>query len=295
MYNLYWKFRTTDKNIEATVVENELICSAVLSGNRNFEARIHGNIKTNYLASPPLVVALAISGTVHKDLMTEPIGLGSDGKPVFIGDIWPSKKEVTSAMKFAKNPKVFQKLYNNLDKSSDLWNQVSSTKGKTYNWPDSTYIAEPPFFKNFSLQTGVTSNIEKARALAIFGNSLTTDHISPAGAIKQSAPAGKFLNDHGIEAADFNSYGSRRGNHDVMLRGTFANVRIKNLMIPPLPSGELVEGGLTILYPQNVQMPIFDAAMEYKKEELPQSSLVEKNMEQVHHGTGLQKVHSFLE
>ncbi len=258
-----------DKNIEATVVENELVCSAVLSGNRNFEARIHGNIKTNYLASPPLVVALAISGTVHKDLMTEPIGLGSDGKPVFIGDIWPSKGEVTSAMKFAKNPKVFQKLYNNLDKSSDLWNQVSSTKGETYNWPDSTYIAEPPFFKEFSLQTKATSNIKKARALAIFGNSLTTDHISPAGAIKQSAPAGRFLNDHGIEAANFNSYGSRRGNHDVMLRGTFANVRIKNLMIPPLPSGELVEGGLTILYPQNLQMPIFDAAMEYTKRETP--------------------------
>lgn len=255
--------------IEETVVKNDLICAAVLSGNRNFEARIHQNIHANFLASPPLVVSYAIAGTMLKDLMTEPLGVGKDGKPVWLGDIWPSNEEINALMKFAKNAKTFRKLYSDLTKDHLLWNNISSTTGEVYNWPASTYIAEPPFFQDFNIepiQFGKKSEIINARALGIFGNSVTTDHISPAGAIKDTSPAGQYLLTNNVLKIDFNSYGSRRGNHDVMIRGTFANVRIKNLMVPGS------EGGITLHQSnksKNKQMSIYDAAMKYMDDGIP--------------------------
>ncbi len=249
--------------IDQAITENDLICAAVLSGNRNFEARIHPNLKANFLASPPLVVAYAIAGTVLKDLMTEPLGIGKDGKPVWIGDIWPSSKEVHALMKHATNAKVFRELYGNLTKGHTLWNNVPSSSGQVYDWPKSTYIAEPPFFEDFGMQIGTTGNIVNARALGIFGDSVTTDHISPAGSIKDSAPAGKYLLANGVTKVDFNSYGARRGNHEVMMRGTFANVRIKNLMLPAKADGARVEGGVTLYQPSGEQMALYDAAMKY--------------------------------
>ena len=255
--------------IEETIVKNDLVCAAVLSGNRNFEARVHPNIQANFLASPPLVVSYAIAGTMLKDLMTEPLGIGKDGNPVWLGDIWPSNEEINTLMKFATNAETFRKLYRDLTKDHLLWNSISSATGGIYNWPKSTYIAEPPFFQDFNikpLQLDRNSEIINARALGIFGNSLTTDHISPAGAIKDNSPAGKYLLANNITKADFNSYGSRRGNHDVMIRGTFANVRIKNLMIPGS------EGGVTLYQSEkseSVQMSIYDAAMKYMGENKP--------------------------
>jgi aconitate hydratase len=255
--------------IEETVVKNDLVCAAVLSGNRNFEARIHPNIHANFLASPPLVVSYAIAGTMLKDLMTEPLGIGKDGKPVWLGDIWPSNEEINVLMKFATNAKTFRKLYSDLTKDHLLWNNISSATGKIYNWPASTYIAEPPFFRDFNItpvQFDKNNEIISARALGIFGNSVTTDHISPAGAIKDTSPAGQYLLANNIAKTDFNSYGSRRGNHDVMIRGTFANVRIKNLMIPGS------EGGITLYQSdksESTQMSIYDAAMKYMKDDIP--------------------------
>ena len=255
--------------IEETIIKNDLVCAAVLSGNRNFEARVHPNIQANFLASPPLVVSYAIAGTMLKDLMTEPLGIGKDGNPVWLGDIWPSNEEINGLMKFATNAETFRKLYCDLTKDHSLWNSISSATGGIYNWPESTYIAEPPFFQDFNfkpVQLGKNSEIINARALGIFGNSLTTDHISPAGAIKDNSPAGKYLLANNIAKTDFNSYGSRRGNHDVMIRGTFANVRIKNLMIPGS------EGGITLYQSKkskSVQMSIYDAAMKYMGENKP--------------------------
>ena len=255
--------------IEETIIKNDLVCAAVLSGNRNFEARVHPNIQANFLASPPLVVSYAIAGTMLKDLMTEPLGIGKDGNPVWLGDIWPSNEEINGLMRFATNAETFRKLYCDLTKDHSLWNSISSATGGIYNWPESTYIAEPPFFQDFNIkpvQLGKNSEIINARALGIFGNSLTTDHISPAGAIKDNSPAGKYLLANNIAKTDFNSYGSRRGNHDVMIRGTFANVRIKNLMIPGS------EGGITLYQSKkskSVQMSIYDAAMKYMGENKP--------------------------
>ena len=255
--------------IEETIIKNDLVCAAVLSGNRNFEARVHPNIQANFLASPPLVVSYAIAGTMLKDLMTEPLGIGKDGNPVWLGDIWPSNEEINGLMKFATNAETFRKLYRDLTKDHSLWNSISSATGRIYNWPKSTYIAEPPFFQDFNIkpaQLDKNSEIINARALGIFGNSLTTDHISPAGAIKDNSPAGKYLLANNIAKTDFNSYGSRRGNHDVMIRGTFANVRIKNLMIPGS------EGGITLYQSKkskSVQMSIYDAAMKYMGENKP--------------------------
>ena len=251
------------ESIEEAVVQNDLVCAAVLSGNRNFEARIHPNIRANFLASPPLVVAYAIAGTVLKDLMSEPLGLGKDGKPVWIGDVWPTSAEIQALLKYATNSKVFQKLYGDFVSGNPLWNGVPSASGQVYNWPKSTYIAEPPFFEDFGMQPGGVGNITDARALGIFGDSLTTDHISPAGSIKDTSPAGKYLIERGVAKADFNSYGARRGNHEVMMRGTFANVRIKNLMLPLQADGSRVEGGLTVFQPSGEQMFIYDAAMKY--------------------------------
>ncbi len=251
------------ETIEESVVKNDLVCSAVLSGNRNFEARIHANIRANFLASPPLVVAYAIAGTMLHDMMTEPLGKGKNGEDVWIGDIWPTSDEIYKSMRHAQDPKVFRKLYSNLGEATPLWGEVPSTPGQVYNWPLSTYIAEPPFFENFDMNPGTSGNIVAARALAVFGDSVTTDHISPAGSIKPSSPAGIYLLEHDVSVPDFNSYGARRGNHDVMMRGTFANVRIKNLMIPVKSDGSRVEGGVTLHQPSGEQLPIYDAAMKY--------------------------------
>ena len=245
------------------IVANDMVCAAVLSGNRNFEARIHPNIRANFLASPPLVVAYALAGTVKVDLMTEPVGKGRDGRDVYLGDIWPSSEQVHALLRHAMDPKTFKRLYSDLTKDHVLWNKVPSSEGQVYNWPGSTYIAEPPFFEDFSMSPDATASVANARILGLFGDSITTDHISPAGSIKDTSPAGKYLIENGVLKADFNSYGARRGNHEVMMRGTFANVRIKNLMLPPKEDGSREEGGLTLYQPGGEKMPIYDAAMRY--------------------------------
>ncbi|ODV43625.1 aconitate hydratase [Cupriavidus sp. UYMMa02A] len=256
--------------LNEAIVKNDLVAAAVLSGNRNFEARIHPNIRANFLASPPLVVAYAIAGNVTRDLMTEPVGKGKGGKDIWLGDIWPSSEEIHALMKFAMDAKTFKGNYEQVKKPSKLWGAIKGTKGQVYDWPTSTYIAEPPFFQDFTLEpSGATASVRGARALGIFGDSVTTDHISPAGSIKDTSPAGKYLLSHGVLKADFNSYGSRRGNHEVMMRGTFANVRIKNLMIPPKADGSRVEGGLTLHQPTGEEMSIYDAAMKYVAEGTP--------------------------
>jgi aconitate hydratase len=251
--------------IESAIVENDLVTAAVLSGNRNFEARIHQNIRANFLMSPPLVVAYALAGRVDIDLTKEPIAKDSAGVDVFLKDIWPSLEEIRNEMQAALKPEIFQKLYTGFADQNPKWNEVPSSVGQIYDWDSkSTYIQEPPFFENFGMSAGTISDITGARPMGIFGDSVTTDHISPAGAIKASSPAGKYLVENGIEAVDFNSYGSRRGNDRVMTRGTFANVRIKNLMIPAKADGTRVEGGLTIHQPTGEQMSIYDACMKYQ-------------------------------
>jgi len=257
--------------LNATITQNDIVASAVLSGNRNFEARIHPNIRSNFLASPPLVVAYAIAGNMTRDLMTEPVGKGADGVDVYLGDIWPTSQEIGELMRFAMNSEVFKKNYADVKGNPGaLWERVSSTEGQVYNWPESTYIAEPPFFSDFEMTPkAAATGIQGARALGVFGDSITTDHISPAGSIKEDGPAGKWLKDHGVLKADFNSYGSRRGNHEIMMRGTFANVRIKNRMIPAKADGSAVEGGITIHQPTGEQMSIYDAAMKYVAEGTP--------------------------
>ncbi|MES2992536.1 MAG: aconitate hydratase [Pseudomonadota bacterium] len=253
------------------ISKNDLICAAVLSGNRNFEARIHPNLKANFLASPPLVVAYAIAGTVLKDPMTEPLGQGKGGRDIYLGDIWPSSEEVHALMKYAMNGKAFKANYDKVAKEPGaLWEKIKGVKGQVYDWPGSTYIAKPPFFDDFTMEPKqLVSGVRGARAMALFGDSITTDHISPAGSIKESSPAGIWLKAHGVSKADFNSYGSRRGNHDVMMRGTFANVRIKNLMIPPAADGSREEGGVTLFQPSGEKMFIYDAAMKYIAEGTP--------------------------
>ena len=249
--------------IEEAVVKNDLVAASVLSGNRNFEARVHQNIKSNFLMSPPLVVAFALAGRVDLDLSTEPLGRDQSGAPVFLKDIWPSLQEVRDQMQAALKPEVFRRLYTNFAEQNPKWNEIPSTAGNVYAFDvKSTYIQEPPFFTNFSLTPGAIKPITGARALGIFGDSVTTDHISPAGAIKKSSPAGKFLLDNGVTFEDFNSYGSRRGNDRIMTRGTFANVRIKNLML----GGE--EGGNT-LGADGVKTSIYDASMAYQKAGTP--------------------------
>ncbi len=252
-----------DPAIEETIVKNDLVCAAVLSGNRNFEARIHPNIKANFLASPPLVVAYAIAGRANIDMTTEPLGTGNDGKPVFLHDVWPSSEEIGAVMQYATDPATYRRLYGDFTKDNPLWNSIPTSKGQVYVWDKSTYIAEPPFFKDFTMHLGAIPIIRNARTLGIFGDSVTTDHISPAGSIKPTSPAGIYLLEHDVGVPDFNSYGSRRGNHEVMMRGTFANVRIKNLMLPPKADGSRIEGGVTTMQPEKVQLPIYDAAMAY--------------------------------
>ncbi len=250
-----------DPGIEETVVKQDLVCAAVLSGNRNFEARIHANIKANFLASPPLVVAYALAGTMLKDLRSEPLGKSKDGQDVYIGHIWPSADEVRALMKLAMDAPTFVRLYANLAEANPMWKKITAPTGQVYSWPDSTYIAEPPFFKDFGMQPGRPGNIAGAKVLGIFGDSVTTDHISPAGSIKPTSPAGIHLQENDVAVADFNSYGARRGNHEVMMRGTFANVRIKNLMLPG------TEGGVTLY--KGEKLPIYDAAMRYIADRTP--------------------------
>ncbi len=256
--------------LNEAITQNDLVCAAVLSGNRNFEARIHPNLKANFLASPPLVVAYAIAGNVLTDVMTEPLGKGKDGRDVYIGDIWPTTEEVQALLKSALDPKTYRTLYGSLTQPGDLWGKVSSSEGQVYNWPGSTYIAEPPFFDKFALENRPAAvNVKGARILGIFGDSVTTDHISPAGSIKDTSPAGKYLIAHGVTKADFNSYGARRGHHEVMMRGTFANVRIKNLMMPPTADGSRVEGGVTLHQPDGQATSIYEAAMRYIADGVP--------------------------
>ena len=250
--------------VEKAITDNDLVAAAVLSGNRNFEARIHQNIKANFLMSPPLVVAFALAGRVDIDFAIEPIGIGKNGKEVFLRDIWPSLSEIRDTLQSALTPEMFATLYGDFAGQNPMWNEINAPTGENYSWDSgSTYIQEPPFFENFGMEPGSITPISGARALGIFGDSVTTDHISPAGAIKEKSPAGRFLSEHGVTREDFNSYGSRRGNDRIMTRGTFANVRIKNLMLPG------VEGGETLHQPDGERLSIYDAAEKYAAEKTP--------------------------
>ncbi|MES2307685.1 MAG: aconitate hydratase AcnA [Verrucomicrobiota bacterium] len=251
-----------DPSIEDAVVKNDLVAASVLSGNRNFEARVHQNIKANFLMSPPLVVAFALAGRVDINLSEESLGTDSQGKPVYLKELWPSLQEIKDLMQKSIQPEVFRSLYKDFSEQNPAWNQIPSTVGEVYTWNEkSTYIQEPPFFVNFGMESGTITEILNAKPLGIFGDSVTTDHISPAGSIKASSPAGLFLQENGVEKDDFNSYGSRRGNDRIMTRGTFANVRIKNLMVPG------VEGGVTKYNGETV--PIYDASMKYQAAKTP--------------------------
>src|SRR6266567_2368612 len=250
--------------IEKAIHEYDLVAASVLPGNRNFEARVHQHIKANFLMAPPLVVAFALAGRVDIDLSREPLGKDKHGKETFLRDLWPNLSEIRHTMQSALRPETFRKLYRDFGDQNPKWNEIPSSTGEIYQWDEkSDYIHEPPFFENFSMEPGHIEEIRGARALGIFGDSVTTDHISPAGAIKATSPAGQYLVSRGIEHADFNSYGSRRGNDLVMTRGTFANVRIKNLMVPG------TEGGVTVYQPSGEQMSIFDAAMKYTETKTP--------------------------
>ncbi|MBA3832232.1 MAG: aconitate hydratase [Chthoniobacterales bacterium] len=250
--------------IEKALHEFDLVAASVLSGNRNFEARVHQSIKANFLMSPPLVVAFALAGRINLDLAHDPIATDKEGREVFLRDLWPSLGEIRDTMRSALTPEVFRRLYRDFAGQNPKWNEISASSGDVYQWnEESDYIHDPPFFAGFTMAVGRIEDIPGARPLGIFGDSVTTDHISPAGAIKANSPAGKYLVSRGIEPEDFNSYGSRRGNDLVMTRGTFANVRIKNLMVPG------VEGGVTIHQPSGEQMSIFDAAMKYAETKTP--------------------------
>ncbi|MCL4104565.1 UNVERIFIED_CONTAM: hypothetical protein GTU68_004519 [Idotea baltica] len=254
--------------IESAITEGDLVCASVLSGNRNFEARVHQNIRSNFLMSPPLVVAYALAGRVDLDLTNEPLGNDTNGDPVFLADIWPSQEEIKAELSAALKPEVFQKLYSDFAEQNPQWNEIASSAGEVYEWNESsTYVQDPPFFENFSMDPADIVEIKGARPLGVFGDSVTTDHISPAGAIKEDSPAGRYLKENGVEKAQFNSYGSRRGNDRIMTRGTFANVRIKNLMVPG------TEGGVTKYYAEGAAegevMDIYDAAQKYAETNTP--------------------------
>jgi aconitate hydratase len=273
--------------LNEAITQNDLICAAVLSGNRNFEARIHPNIKANFLASPPLVVAYALAGSVLTDITTEPLGQNAQGRKVYLKDVWPSSEEIHALMPFAMNGTAFCDNYAKVKTEPGLlWQAIHGVGGETYTWPSSTYIAEPPYFNQFAIEDVAASagdiratgqndaySVRSARIMALFGDSITTDHISPAGAIKASSPAGQWLLQRGIHKADFNSYGARRGHHEVMVRGTFANVRIKNLMLPVLESGSREEGGVTLFQNpgplQGEKLYIYDAAIHYMAQGTP--------------------------
>jgi aconitate hydratase len=258
-----------EEGVEDAIVHNNLVCAAVLSGNRNFEARIHPNLRANYLMSPPLVVAFAIAGSILWDPVATPLAVTQDGTKVYLKDLWPTSAEIASVMKHAKDPESYRRRYSDLATGNSLWDGIASVADDVYAWPKSAYIAEPPFFEDFDLEPAKVDAIVRARALGIFGDSLTTDHISPAGAIGETTPAGRYLAENGVSRADFQSYGTRRGNHEVMVRGAFANVRIRNLMLPQKPDGSRIEGGLTLFQPTGEQMSIYDAAMKYRTQGTP--------------------------
>ncbi len=250
--------------ISAAVKAGDVIASSVLSGNRNFEGRVHPEVKMNFLASPPLVVAFALAGTTDIDLTSEPLGTGADGRPVFLKDIWPTPQEVADTVRASISSKMFNKSYGSVFKGDANWRAIRIPAGKLYAWqPDSTYVRNPPYFERMSMQPGKLAPIKGARVLALLGDSVTTDHISPAGDIARGSPAAAYLEAHGVQKADFNSYGARRGNHEVMMRGTFANIRLRNLLAPG------TEGGVTIHFPSGEQMSIYDAAMRYRNEGTP--------------------------
>jgi aconitate hydratase len=252
--------------VAKAIKEKDLVVASVLSGNRNFEGRVHAQVRVNYLASPPLVVAYAIAGTVLIDLKKDSLGTGKNGKPVYLKDIWPTAKEIHEALK-SVDPAMFRKRYLNAFEGNEAWRNLSVLTGDTFTWDKkSLYVKSPPYFKKMPAQPAVLKDIKNAHLLAMLGDSITTDHISPAGSIPPASPAGKYLIEQGIEPKDFNSYGARRGNHEVMMRGTFANIRLKNLLVPG------VEGGMTKYFGdkgKGVAMPIFDAAMKYAEENKP--------------------------
>src|SRR5205814_1521334 len=251
-----------DRDLEEAITKSDIITASVLSGNRNFEARIHQSVKANFLMSPPLVVAFAIAGRIDIDLTREPLG-SAGGLDVHLRDVWPSLEEIDALLGSATDPAEYRRVYADFARQNPLWNAIPAGTGKAYQWdPDSLYIREPPYFEP-SMAAPPSAAFSGARALAIFGDSITTDHISPAGAIGPSSPAGSYLRDRGVAVEDFNSYGARRGNHEVMVRGTFANVRIRNLMLPG------VEGGITRHQPDGERMGIFDAAERYRAEGVP--------------------------
>ena len=255
--------------ISKAINDNGLIAAAVLSGNRNFEGRVSPDVQANYLASPPLVVAYALAGSVQKDLTTEPLGTGKDGKPVFLKDIWPSSHEIQKFVAENITRSMFTSRYADVFKGDANWQAIHSGTGLTYGWDGaSTYVQNPPYFQTIQKTPPAIGDIVNARILGLFGDKITTDHISPAGSIKQSSPAGQYLLDNGVAPADFNQYGTRRGNHEVMMRGTFANIRIKNHMVKD-PTGNVKEGGLTLHQPSGNEMPIYDAAMQYEREGVP--------------------------
>jgi len=251
------------KEISDGIKENNLVAASVLSGNRNFEGRVHAEVKLNYLASPPLVIAYAIAGSMNIDITSDPIATSQDGKEVFLKDIWPSNSEINEILKSSLTAEQFRKSYENIYDGEKEWKNIDVTESNQYEWDESTYIANPPYFENMSEKDIVLDEIKSARVLAYLGDSVTTDHISPAGNIKEDSPAGEYLVSKNVKPNQFNSYGSRRGNHQVMMRGTFANIRLKNKLVPH------IEGGYTIHMPSNEEMPIFDAAMKYKKDSVP--------------------------
>ena len=262
--------------IRETIQSNDLVAASVLSGNRNFEGRISSDVRANYLASPPLVVAYALAGRVDIDIRNEPLGTGSDGQPVYLKDIWPSRQEIDDTVRGALKAEMFNSEYADVFTGDEQWRALPTPEGDTFAWTDdSTYVRLPPYFVDMPREPGVPQDIEGARVLALLGDSVTTDHISPAGAIKKDSPAGAYLQEHGVSPKDFNSYGSRRGNHEVMMRGTFANVRLRNLLVPG------VEGGFTRHLPSGEQMSIFDAAMQYQQEGVAQIVIAGKE-----YGTG---------
>jgi aconitate hydratase len=253
------------EHISKAISDGNLVATAVLSGNRNFEGRVHAEVKANYLASPPLVVAYAIAGSLNVDLTTEPLGKGADGQDVYLKDIWPSSAEIADMIRANVTPDTFAKRYSDVFKGDEKWQGMGKARSSlTYVWnTGSTYVANPPYFEGMTMEPAPIEDVVNARILGMFGDSITTDHISPAGSIKRDGPAGTYLMEHQVRPSDFNSYGARRGNHNVMMRGTFANIRIKNLMM----QGQ--EGGNTFHVPTGEQMSIFDAAMKYKEEGTP--------------------------
>jgi aconitate hydratase len=253
-----------DEAISATIKEQDIVAAAVLSGNRNFEGRVNPDTRANYLASPPLVVAYAIAGNMNIDLTRDPIGAGSDGKPVYLHEIWPTSHDVAEAVRTSVTPEMFASRYGNVFDGDANWQSIKVTGGQTYAWDTkSTYVQNPPYFEGMAMTPTPPTDVKDARILALFGDSITTDHISPAGDIKAASPAGQYLQEHGVTKIDFNSYGARRGNHEVMMRGTFANIRIKNGMTPG------IEGGVTKHFPSGDVLPIYDAAMRYIADETP--------------------------